>query len=204
VGDHDARHPELLLQPVDLAVDDRRRHRIEARRRLVVEEDLRLADDRPGQPDPLLHAAGEVGRRQTLHALEPDHPQRLAHLHADDAGLQLRVLEKRQRHVLADRHPVDQRPALEEVAEALAELAELLHVHVGDVPAVDQHAPLVRLQQADDVLQRDALARAGPPDDHVRLPAPHRQVEPLKDPLPAEAAVDVLETDQDVVALAHR
>jgi hypothetical protein len=30
------------------------------------------------------------------------------------------------------------------------------------------------------------------------------EVEPLEDPLPAEAAVDVLETDQDVVALAHR
>src|SRR3972149_6487246 len=47
-------------------------------RRLVGEERARVVDERPGQGDPLLLAAGKLARPAAAELLQPDDAQRLA------------------------------------------------------------------------------------------------------------------------------
>ena len=62
---------------VDEVVDARGVDGIEARRRLVVEDDLGLQGQRAGQADALLHAAREVARAHALDAGQPHQLERL-------------------------------------------------------------------------------------------------------------------------------
>src|SRR5713226_792162 len=58
---------DLLLQPLDQPVDHVGVHGVEPRGRLVVQQVLGLARDRPGDADPLAHPARELGRELLRH-----------------------------------------------------------------------------------------------------------------------------------------
>src|SRR5450631_3898090 len=62
MSDDDARYFEGPLDSLYEVVDARRVDRIQPRRRLVIEDDLRLQRQCARQADALLHAAGEVAR----------------------------------------------------------------------------------------------------------------------------------------------
>src|SRR5438445_5726702 len=57
VGDDHRGHPQSRLEAADQLVDGARGHRVEAGRRFVVQDALRVHRDRPGERHPLLHAA---------------------------------------------------------------------------------------------------------------------------------------------------
>ena len=78
-ADHHDRGPEVLVDLEDQLVEPAGRDRIQPRRRLVEEQEIRIERHRPRQPRPLLHAAGELVGVQVLEAgeahqreLEPD------------------------------------------------------------------------------------------------------------------------------------
>ena len=60
VGDEDHRLAELAVQPDDLVLHVAPDQRVERGERLVEEQHLRVAGQRSGQADALLHAAGEL------------------------------------------------------------------------------------------------------------------------------------------------
>ena len=62
VRHHDAGDRMLLPRAEDQFVDHVAHDRVEPGGRLVVEHDFRLQGQRPGQPHPLPHAAGKLGR----------------------------------------------------------------------------------------------------------------------------------------------
>ena len=192
----DGRRREPLVQVDDEPVDRHRRHGIEARRRLVVEEDLGLERDGAGQGDALLHAARERGGKQALHvASEVDEPE-----HLRDAGRDLllrpgRVLAQREGDVLEDRHRVEEGAALEEHADLLAHGDELLLGKLGDLHAVHPDLAVVGLLEAVHVPERDGLARAGSAEDHEHLAAHHLEVHVVEHALLAVGLGDVLELD---------
>ena len=62
MGDPDDRHPELLLQPLDQAKDLSLNRDVERRRRLVGNQERRVAGKRHRDHYPLPHAARELMR----------------------------------------------------------------------------------------------------------------------------------------------
>ena len=92
---------EVLLrgQPLDLHPHRGARLRVEAGRRLVEEEHLRLVDEPDRDVEPALHPAGVAAGRPVGRVLQPDEPEQLVHAgvqrlprHAVDPPLQEQVL----------------------------------------------------------------------------------------------------------------
>ena len=79
------------------------------------------------------------------------------------------VLAEREGDVVEDVHRAEQRAVLEQQAELLAHLEQLVVGHVRDRLAVDEHVAGVRIEQADDVLDQHALAGSRGPEDHRDL-----------------------------------
>ena len=113
VRHHDDRLLELLVQPLQQREDFRRRLRIEVAGRLVGDEQRRIGDDRAGDRDALLLAAGELPRI----VLSPGRrARRCERGHDVLAALRLRELRQQQRQldVLERRQHRDQVVELED------------------------------------------------------------------------------------------
>ena len=114
--------PMRCLQRTDQAVDDVRHDRIEPRRGLVVENVRGIHGDRPRQRRRAC-ACRPRARRASISSTpcSPTHSSRSAHAARGSRPRSMRrVLAQRQRDVLAHGQRVEQRPALEQHAEALA------------------------------------------------------------------------------------
>ena len=72
VGDEHHRLADLAVQPDDLVLHVAADQRVQRGERLVEEQHVRVARERAGQTDALLHAAGELVRIGLLVAGEPD------------------------------------------------------------------------------------------------------------------------------------
>ena len=78
VGDMDEGDAELALQPLQLGAHPEPQERVERRKRLVQQQDLRLGDQRAGQRHALLLAAGELRRQARRIGLHVDELEQLA------------------------------------------------------------------------------------------------------------------------------
>src|SRR6476620_10613532 len=106
----------------------------------------------------LAHAAGDVTGELALGALEADH----LHLLEDDrldVGLALlRVLAQREGDVVEQVHGAEEGAVLEQDAEELPELVELVLAGAHEVDVIDDDRALLGLQQTDQRLEEDRLA----------------------------------------------
>src|SRR5438309_12086911 len=80
-----------------------------------------------------------------------------------------RVAPQRKGDVLEDRHRIEQRAFLKGHAEAAPETIQIHRLHGVDLLTIDEHASSIRLEETDDVLERDALPGARSADDDDRL-----------------------------------
>ncbi len=80
VRDHDDRLLELAVEQLEQVEDLAGRGAVEVAGRLVGDEEIGVGDDRPGDRDALLLAAGELAGIVVLAPLEPDDPQRRRHV----------------------------------------------------------------------------------------------------------------------------
>jgi hypothetical protein len=64
--------PGLGDEALELTLHRLARHRVDRRERLVGQQDIRLGDQRPGDADPLLHAAGQLVRVRLFEASQVD------------------------------------------------------------------------------------------------------------------------------------
>ena len=127
VGVDDRGDVVLLGNLVDQVVDDDRGLRIEARVGLVAEEVARVQDDRARDGHALDHAARQLRRVEIVGVFEPHAPQ--AEIHAL-AFLGLRLIGEeiqRQADVLRYGRRVQQRSALKDHADVLADRLALLN-----------------------------------------------------------------------------
>ncbi len=127
VGVDDRGDVVLLGNLVDQVVDDDRSLRIEARVGLVAEEVARVQDDRARDGHALDHAARQLRRVEIVGVFEPHAPQ--AEIHAL-AFLGLRLIGEeiqRQADVLRYGRRVQQRSALKDHADVLADRLALLN-----------------------------------------------------------------------------
>ena len=183
VGDVDGGRLEPVLDPRDLGAHLHAQLRVEVRERLVHQERLRLADDRPAHRDPLALAAGEVrGLAVEVLGEVEDLGRVLDHL-VDPGLLDLRHLQ-RERHVLAHGHVRVERVVLEDHRD----VAVLRRLAVDDVVADPQLAVGDVLEPGDHP-QRRRLAAAGRADEDQELAVGDVEVElldglgPVREPL---------------------
>ena len=137
-------------------------------------------------------------------AARPTSPRRRSTISLDLVLALVGVLAKRERRVVEDVHRAEERAVLEQDAELLPHLEQLLVGHVRHRLAVHQHVALVRVEQADHVLDADRLAGAGRAQDHRDLVVRQAEVEPVQDAVAAERLDDVDELDGVVRAVLAR
>ena len=117
------------------------------------------------------------------------------------------VLAQREGGVVEHVHRPEQRAVLEQDAELLAHLEQLVVGHVRHRLAVDEDVALVGVEQADHVLDAHRLAGARRAEDHRDLVVGDAEVEAVEDRVAAEGLLDVDELDgvgRAVVALEAR
>src|SRR5215210_4448417 len=139
----------------------------------------------------LAHSARELVRHLLRGGREAD----LAEPPRDDlADLVLalvRVLAEGERGVVVDVHRAEERAVLEQDAELLAHLEQVLVGHLGHGLAVDDHVALVRVEQADHVLDADRLPGPRRAQDHRDLVVGQAEVETVQHAVAAEGLDDV-------------
>src|SRR3954452_19736579 len=112
VGDEQDGLAGGLPDPLQLVVEHVARHRVERTERLVHQQDLGVAGERPGEGRPLAHPARELVRLAPREGRQLDHVEELGHMRA---AVRLRDLLELQRQldVLLDGQPREQRRLLE-------------------------------------------------------------------------------------------
>ncbi len=187
MGDHEHRQAQGFRQVADQVVEAAGADRIQARGRLVEEQELRVHGQGAGQPRPLDHAAGKLRWLQVPHAGgQADQGQlqfgQLVHGLVGQPGM----LVHRRGDVLAHGQVGEQRPRLEQHAPALL---EHLKPHVGDlvhVLAEDADLAGLRLPEPDQGPQQHRLAGAGAADQAHDLAPPDGEVQAVVDHVIAE------------------
>ena len=165
VRDRDGRRVQLRVHLENEIGDDVADHGIESGRGLVEQQDRRLQRDRARESDAAPHASRQLGWPFVIHAAEVDLVEAFLDAPANLFFRHLRVAAQGKGDVLENRHRVEQRTFLERHPETLSKAIEHDRLHAAEVLAVDKHVTCIGQQQADDVLQRHALAGSGTTDD---------------------------------------
>ena len=129
VRDVDERRLRAGLDRLELALHLAAELEVQGAERLVEEQRRGTVDERAGERDALLLAAGELRRAALVEALEPHDPQRLAHALGELSALDA-AHPRAEGHVLGDRHMREQRVGLEDHVHVAARRRD-----VGDVLA---------------------------------------------------------------------
>ena len=181
VGDEDVGEAELVLQ-VGEQVDDLRPDRdVEGGDRLVGDDQLRPQRQRPGDPDPLPLAAGELVREAVVVlGGEADPLEQLLHFAAQLGAAGFALQPQRLADDLAD--------PLARVERGVGVLEDHLHLapqrpHLaprepGDLTALEADRARARLEQLQDRAARRRLAAARLADQAERLALPTLKLTP--------------------------
>ena len=145
--------------------------RIEVGERLVEQEDLGVANDRPADRDPLALAAREGLRLAVEIVGQPQHLGGAADALVDLAPAEAHVLES-ESHVLVHAHVRVERIGLEHHGKPAVGGR-----NVRDALAVDQDVAAADLLEAGDDAQQRGLAAAGGADEHHELAIRDREVD---------------------------
>src|SRR5262245_40689375 len=140
--------------------------RVEAGGRLVVEDDLRASDQRPGDAHAPAHAPRKLVRHLIRRVLQIDEPQ---HAHDDrlDLGLARLLFAQAVCDVVVNRETVEQRALLKDHPDLLPYLHQPLFGVISDVFPVYQYAARIGLDQSQSQAQQRGLPRAASPHHHL-------------------------------------
>src|SRR6266536_2837724 len=155
-------HPDALQFHVHPVAGDL----VQRPERLVHQQQRGVERQRPGDRDPLLHAAGELPHRVLLEPLQADQLQHLPHAPPALGGIEAHHLQG-ELDVAGDRPPLVQHRGLEDHAEVpvLPGLA--------GAAALDLDAALRRLDEVGDDAQQGGLAAPRGADDRQELAGAH-------------------------------
>jgi hypothetical protein len=165
VGDVDRRDPEPVVQPRQLGAHVDAELGVQVRQRLVHQERLRLAHDRPAHGDPLALAAGERARPALEQILQPEQPGDLLDA-ALDLGFRRLAHLQPVAEILRDRHVRVQGVVLEDHRDVAVPRRESRHLALADPDVTLRH------------LSRPAIIRSS-----VDLPQPDGPTRTMNSPL---------------------
>ena len=197
VRDVDEGRAELVLDPLQLQLHLLAQLHVQRSERLVEEQRCGPVDERTGERDALLLAAGKLARSPALHPLQGDDSQQVVHT----------VVVLRLRHaldlepegdVVVDGHVRKQGVLLEDHVHRAA-----VRGHGRDVAPLEHDAALVGHLEAGDHAQRRRLPAAARSEQGEELALADRERDALDGSDPAEALADVLERDRDPSVSGH-
>ena len=169
VRDDHGSHPQTLLQATNQVVDGVGGDRIEAGRRLVVEDALGPPDDGPGEADAFAHAAAELLRHFFLLPRQIHHFERLG----DACGDFLFVAQpasRRGKAMFSSTFIESKRAPLWKSMPIFLRTAPRRALgQRRDVLALDQHLAASGFEKADEVFQKHALSPTRAADDDARF-----------------------------------
>src|SRR5215208_2016857 len=201
VRDHAVRAAVLLVDLHDELAQERGANRVEPGVRLVEEHDVGVEHQRAREARPRAHTARELVRHLVGGGSKPHLAEAPVHDLADLVLALVGVLAERERGVVEHVHRAEERAVLEQDAELLAHLEQVLVGHVGHGLPVHDHVALVGIEEADHVLDADRLPRAGRAEDHRDLVVRQAEVEPVQHAVAPEGLDDVDELDRVVGAV---
>jgi hypothetical protein len=181
VRHHENREAQRLLQGPDQRVEVAGSDRIEARGRLVEENDLRVECKRAGQGDALDHAAGKLGG--VLVAVfwrEAHHLQLGGGDFVKQPCGQIKVFPHWKLHVLQCGERGEQRSLLEQDAPAPLHGAPLLVACTSQIDAEHLDGALSLRQQADHRAKQHRLAAARGADEAQDLAAANIEIQMIQ------------------------
>ena len=182
-----------MVEAEDFLANGDGHERVQFAGRFVVEDELRLDDERAGDGGAFLHAAGKFARVHFLAALEPDELEFVGDDAGDlGAGLEA-VLGEVEADVFADGQGAQQGTGLEDHGHAV-------FVHDPgrlDGFAFDENLAGIGGFEADDVFEEDALAAAAGTHDDKDFAAPDVEVDAVEDGFAAEGFAESPDGDVD-------
>ena len=187
VGDVHEGDPDLGLDALQLDLERAPEFQVERTQRLVEEQHVRPVDQRPGERDALLLAAGQLVRAALLVAAEVDQFERLAD---PPGGLVLgdALALEPEGDVVADVQVGEQRVVLEDHVDRA-----LVRRVVGDVATAQQDGAAGRQLETADHPERRGLAAAGRAEQREELPGADLQRDAVDR---ADLAESLLEVEQ--------
>ena len=201
VRDEEVGEPEPLLEVFEqvdhLGLDGH----VERGDRLVADDELGVQRERPGHPDALALAAGELVRVAVGEAgVEPHRLEQLLDPLPQPPPLRDPVLHQGLPDDAAHRHARIQTVlrVLEDHLHARAKLAQGLAVEGGDVGPAEHDASRRRVVQAQDDATRGRFAAAALADQPQRLTLPDLEVEAIHRPDRADLAAEHAPHDREV------
>ncbi len=173
VGDVDHRgvHPPVQLGDLEPRLDAQRR--VEVGERLVEQENLGVAHDRPADGDALALAAGEVLGQPVEELVELQDARRFLHLRLD-CGIVGAAAAETERHVLVDAHVRVERVGLEHHRDPALGRRQRV-----DALAVDHEVAGGDVLQPRHQPQQGGLAAARRADEDHELLIPDVEVDPV-------------------------
>jgi hypothetical protein len=177
------------VQLLELAAHRHAQLGVEVRERLVVEEDLRIADDRPAHRDALALPARELARIALEQRRQGEDLGGAADLLLDRRLVLLRE-HQREGEVLAHRHVRIERVVLEHHRDVA-----LLRRHVVDAALADADLARADLLEAGDHPQQRRLAAPRRADQHRERAVGDVDVDAVQDGGLSEALLDRLDRD---------
>ena len=196
--DVDERDADLVLDPLQLELHLLAQLQVERAERLVEQEHTRAVDERAGERDALLLAAGELPRLAAAESLQPDERQHLVDAARAPAAVDALAPEPKG-DVLEDRQMREERVALEDGVHVA-----LVRRQPDDVTVAELDRALVRLLEAADHPQRRRLAAAGRPEQREEGAGRDLERDAVDGDDVVEALDDLLEPDVGLVMRALR
>jgi len=202
VGYDHTGHFQLSLQLQNEFVDNIRGDRIQAGRRLVVQNDFRIQGDRAGQGDTFFLPAGQRCRIIVLKSVHPDQCQLLLNQLVQRFVIgDFVMLANREGNVFINRQAVEQGAHLKTKAVPGADRGKPTLVQVIDPFAFEIYGALAGPLQGDQMFHEYGLAAAGRADDDGGFALGNRQRDIVQHQSAVIAFGQVLDDENAVVRL---
>ena len=196
--DEDERDADLLLDVFELLLHLLAQLQVERAERLIEQQHARLVDERAGDGDALLLAAGKLGHVAVSVVLKAHKAQHTHDLLLDDV---LRLFLERQAEgdVVVNVHVGEESVLLEDGVDLA-----LVGRDADDVLAVEEYLALARLQKAAENAQKRRLAAARGAEQRDELIFVNVKRDALENDLSVLKALDdVLELDKLLLFFSH-
>src|SRR5882672_4272017 len=199
MGYHENGQPQSTLKRADELVEVAGADRVEARGRLVQEDQFGIERERPRQRHSLDHAAGKL-RRIAIgdFGAQAHHAEFGHHDFVEQALRELEIFAHRKLDVLPHRERREQRALLKQDAPSPFDAAPLMRVGLVEIDAEHLDAAGDLGHQADDGARQHRLARTRRADEAEDLAALDVEIEPVENPRRAELHRDVANPDDGV------
>src|SRR5712671_1549414 len=148
--------------------------------RLVVQDGFGILRQRPRNRHRPPHSGGQFARQFIQHLVDLEQLRQLQNIFLDVITPHLRLLLHWEGDVVGNGQRIKERAGLKHHGDFAANLGKLFLAEMGDVLAINENLPGVRLEKSHDVFQRNGFAHAAAPHNDAGFAALHGEAHAIK------------------------